>query len=114
MKIKIEGVDPEMIANNILPSAPIHPGEILKDEIESRGITQKALAEQIGLAPSVLNEVLNGKRAMTIEYALLLYAARGIEADLWINLQMQYNRHVAQSNPSFMKRLAGIRRIAAL
>ena len=94
MKIKIEGVDPEMIANNILPSAPIHPGEILKDEIESRGITQKALAEQIGLAPSVLNEVLNGKRAMTIEYALLL--------------------HVVQSNPSFMKRLAGIRRIAAL
>ena len=31
--IKIEGVDPKMIANNLTPSEPIHPGEILKDEI---------------------------------------------------------------------------------
>ena len=36
--IKIEGVDPKMIANNLTPSEPIHPGEILKDEIEYRGI----------------------------------------------------------------------------
>ena len=34
--IKIEGVDPKMIANNLTPSEPIHPGEILKDEIEYR------------------------------------------------------------------------------
>ena len=36
--IKIEGVDPKMIANNLTPSELIHPGEILKDEIEYRGI----------------------------------------------------------------------------
>ena len=41
--IKIEGVDPKMIANNLTPSEPIHPGEILKDEIEYRGIDRKSV-----------------------------------------------------------------------
>ncbi len=53
----------------------IHPGEMIKDEIESRGITQKKLAETTGISPSVLNEMLNGKRAVSTEYALLLEAA---------------------------------------
>lgn len=102
-----------MIANNLLPSEPIHPGEMIKDEIEYRGISQKALANEIGVPASVLCEVLNGKRAVTTEYALLLEAALGIEADLWLNLQMEYNKHVARSNPSFMERLARIRNVAA-
>lgn len=102
-----------MIANNLLPSAPIHPGEMIKDEIEYRGISQKALAEEIGISQSVLNEVLNGKRAVTTEYALLLEAALGIEADLWLRLQVEYNKQVAQSNPSFLARLAKIRQVAA-
>ena len=78
MKINIEGMTPNMIANNLTPSRPIHPGEMIKDEIEYRGISQKALAAEIGLPTSVLNEVLNGKRAVTTEYALLLEAALGI------------------------------------
>jgi addiction module antidote protein HigA len=102
-----------MIANNLNPSSPIHPGEMIKDEIEYRGISQKALAEEIGVPASVLNEVLNGKRAVTTEYALLLEAALGIEADLWLRLQSDYNKQVAQSNPSFLARLAKIRQAAA-
>lgn len=39
--ITIEGVDPKMIANNLTPSEPIHPGEMIKDEIEYRGLSQK-------------------------------------------------------------------------
>lgn len=113
MEIHIKGVDPEMIANNILPSTPIHPGEMIKDEIEYRGISQKALATEIGVPPSVLNEVLNGKRAVTTEYALLLEAALGIEADLWLRLQMEYNKHLAKRNPTFIERLARIRQAAA-
>ena len=58
--IKIEGVDPKMIANNLTPSEPIHPGEILKDEIEYRGISQRKLAAQMGISPTLLNEILNG------------------------------------------------------
>ena len=62
MEIKVEGVSPDMIANNLNSSIAIHPGEMIKDEIEYRGISQKALAAEIGLPASVLNEVLNGKR----------------------------------------------------
>lgn len=113
MEVKVEGVVPNMIANNLTPSNAIHPGEMIKDEIEFRGISQKALAAEIGLPASVLNEVLNGKRAVTTEYALLLEAALGIEADLWLKLQSDYNKQIAKSDPSFMSRLEKIRRVAA-
>ena len=113
MEIKIEGISPNMIANNLNPSNPIHPGEMIKDEIEYRGISQKALAKEIGVPASVLNEVLNGKRSVTTEYALLLEAALGIEADLWIRLQADYNKQIAKSDPTFLARLAKIRQVAA-
>lgn len=112
MEVKLEGISPEMIANNLNPSSPIHPGEMIKDEIEYRGISQKALAAEIGVPASVLNEVLNGKRAVSTEYALLLEAALGIEADLWLRLQADYNKQIAKTNPSFMARLAKIRQAA--
>jgi len=113
MEIKVEGVAPHMIANNLTPVSAIHPGEMIKDEIEFRGISQKALAAEIGLPASVLNEVLNGKRAVTTEYALLLEAALGIEADLWLKLQSDYNKQIAKSDSSFVARLERIRQVAA-
>lgn len=113
MELKLDGIDPKMIANNLTPSQPIHPGEMIKDEIEYRGISQKELAAEIGIPASVLNAVLNGKRAVTTEYALLLEAALGIEADLWLRLQSDYNKQVAKSDPSFMERINRIRKVAA-
>ncbi len=113
MKVKVEGIASDMIANNLTPSTPIHPGEMIKDEIEFRGISQKALAAEIGLPASVLNEVLNGKRAVTTEYALLLEAALGIEADLWLKLQSDYNKQIAKSDSNFMARIKKIRQTAA-
>ena len=113
MEVKVEGVAPHMIANNLTPVSAIHPGEMIKDEIEFRGISQKALAAEIGLPASVLNEVLNGKRAVTTEYALLLEAALGIEADLWLKLQSDYNKQIAKSDYSFVARLERIRQVAA-
>ena len=62
--IKIDGVDPKMIANNLIPFEPTHPGEVLKDEIEFRGISQKKLAKEIGVSYTVLNEILNAKRSL--------------------------------------------------
>lgn len=113
MKVKVEGIASDMIANNLNPNNPIHPGEMIKDEIEFRGISQKALAAEIGVPASVLNEVLNGKRAVTTEYALLFEAALGIEADLWLKLQSDYNKQIAKSDVSFMARLEKIRQMAA-
>lgn len=111
--ITLPGVAPNMIANNLTSSQPIHPGELIKDEIEYRGISQKDLAAEIGIPASVLNAVLNGKRAVTTEYALLFEAALGIDADIWLKIQSDYNKQVAKSNPSFMARINHIRKAAA-
>ena len=73
--ITLPNVNTGMIANNIIPFHPTHPGEILREEIEERGITQTKLAEEIGVKVSLLNELINGKRDFTIEYALMLEAA---------------------------------------
>ncbi|MDR0658107.1 MAG: HigA family addiction module antidote protein [Mediterranea sp.] len=112
--ITLKGVDPRMIANNLTPSEPVHPGEILKEEIECRGISQRKLAAQMGVAYSVLNEVLNAKRPVTTEYALLFEAALGIDAEPLIGIQSDYNMQVTRKNKSFANRLAQIRKMAAV
>jgi addiction module HigA family antidote len=112
--ITIQGIDPRMIANNLEPYRPIHPGEILKEEIECRGISQRKLAAQMGVAYSVLNEVLNCKRPVTTEYALLFEAALGIDAGIFIRMQANYNVQTAKQNKSFVKRLAEVRRVASM
>ena len=102
------------IANNMTSSMLIHPGEMIKDELIAHGITQKELAKQMGVSYTVFNEILNGKRPVTTEYALLLEAALGTSASIWIGLQADYNMQTAKQDKSFMKRLEMIRKIAAL
>lgn len=111
--ITLKGVEPKMIANNLTPSELIHPGEMIKDEIEYRGISQRKLAVQMGISPTLLNEILNGKRAISTEYALLFEAALGIDAEIWLRLQADYDMQVAKSNKSFLERLAQVRKLAA-
>lgn len=112
--VTIEGVDPGMIANNLTSSYLIHPGEMIKDEIEYRGLSQRKLAAQMGISPTLLNEILNGKRAVSTEYALLFEAALGIDAGIWIRLQARYDMRKAKSDKSFLERLAKIRKVAAV
>ncbi len=112
--IEIKGIDPGMIANNLNPFEPTHPGQLIKDELDASGMSQAALAEQLGIRPSHLNEIIKGKRAVNTEMALMLEAALGVPASLWLNLQAAYNMQVAKSDDSFMKRLAQIRKIAAV
>lgn len=110
--ITINGIDNNMIANNLTCAVAIHPGEIIKDELEYRGISQRAFAKEIGVSASLLNEMLNGKRAVTTEYALLIEAALGIDADIWLRMQNAYNKQVAKSNPDFIARLKRISKAA--
>lgn len=51
--------------HELTPSEPIHPGEMLKDELQARNISQRKFAALIGVSYSVLNEVINGKRPVT-------------------------------------------------
>lgn len=111
--ITLKGVDPKMIANNLTSSELIHPGEMIKDEIEYRGLSQRRLAAQMGISPTLLNEILNGKRSVSTEYALLFEAALGIDAEIWIRLQADYDMQKAKSNKSFLERLANVRKLAA-
>lgn len=104
----------DMIANDLTPFEPTHPGELIKDELESRNLTQSKLAESIGVSPSLLNEIIKGKRGVNTEMALLIEAALDVPADLLLNLQRDYNMQVAKSDSTFMKRLASIRNIAAV
>lgn len=114
MNTAVPGIDPKMIANNLTPAYPTHPGEILKDEIEYRGISQRKLAEQMGLTYSVLNEILNGRRPMTEKTALLFEAALGVDAEPLMRLQLKYNMQTARKDESFMERLAQVRKIASM
>ena len=112
--IKIQGIEPDMIANNLTPAYPTHPGEVVKDEIEYRGISQRKLAEQMGISYKMLNDILNGRRPMTTTTAMLLEAALSVPADSLMRLQLKYNMQQATRDKSFMERLAKVRKYAAL
>ncbi len=94
--------------------SPTHPGEVLKDEIEYRKISQRKLAEQMGISYKVLNDLLNGRRMLTTATAMMFEAALDIPADSLMRLQLKYNLQVASSDKTFMERLAKIRQYAAL
>lgn len=87
---------------------------MIKDEIDARGLTQKKLAEQMEVSPTVLNEVLNGKRPVSTEYALMLEAVLGIDAGIWLRLQLDYNLQMTKKNETFLAKLAKLRRVAAV
>ena len=68
-----------------------HPGDVLKEELEARGIS-----EVLSIPYTQLNEILNGKRPVTTDFALMMEAALGINPELLINMQMRYNMSVAR------------------
>lgn len=96
------------------PSVPIHPGEMLKDELQARGLSQRRFANIIGVSYSVLNEILNGKRPVTTEYALKIEAATGIPAYMWLNMQSAYNMQTARHDSRLAAVLEQIRKVAAV
>lgn len=112
--IEIQGTDPAMIANNLTPAYPTHPGEVLKDEIEYRKISQRKLAEQMGISYKMLNDILNCRRPVTTQTAMLFEAALNVPADSLMHLQLKYNMQQAAADPSFMERLKQVRKYAAM
>ncbi len=93
---------------------PTHPGDVLKEELESRGISQKKFSTVIGVSYTMLNEILNGKRPVTSDFALIVEAALGINAELLINMQTRYTMAGARRETTLANRLAEIRRMCAL
>jgi addiction module HigA family antidote len=112
--ITIPGIANNMIANNLEPAYPTHPGEVLKDEIEYRGISQKKLAAEMDVPYTLLNEVLNGKRPVNTELALHIEAALDLPAEPLLKMQVRYNMLVTKRNTQFIEKLNKVRKIAAM
>jgi addiction module HigA family antidote len=93
---------------------PTHPGEVLKDEIEYRGISQTHLAKQMGMSYKILNDILNERRPITTSTAMMFEAALDIPADSLMRLQLKYNMQMAKKDSKLNKRLAEIRKTASL
>jgi addiction module HigA family antidote len=103
-----------MTANNIKSFRPVHPGELIKDELAYRRLSQKSFAKQLKLPYTAFNEILNGKRPVTSDFALLIEAALGIPAYMLAGMQSDYNLQTAQQDKSLAERIAQIRETATL
>jgi addiction module HigA family antidote len=82
-------------ANDIIPAHATHPGELLADELEARQLTQQAIAQQMGVSQAIISQLLHRKRRVSLEMALRLETALDISAELWLNLQRQYDHVTA-------------------
>lgn len=71
-----------------------HPGDVLKDEIEERGLLKIKVAKQLGMQPGHLSELFKGKRHISASLALKLQDLLEISAETWLNLQNRYDLSV--------------------
>ena len=84
---------------------PIHPGEILADELEEIGISAAELSRQLDVPPNRISQILRGMRDITADTALRLGQFFGTGPELWMNLQKTYelDRAMAEIGPQIQK-----------
>ena len=74
---------------------PIHPGEILKDELEELELSANAFAKELAVPTNRITSILNGKRSITADTALRLSRFFGTTPEFWLNLQASYDLKIA-------------------
>lgn len=85
---------------------PIHPGEILKDELDEIGISAAELARQLHVPENRMSEVIRGRRNITADTALRLSRWFGTSTEFWMNLQKNYElRKAAQEHGKEIERI---------
>ncbi|MDH5605793.1 MAG: HigA family addiction module antitoxin [Anaerolineae bacterium] len=95
-----------MVKNSITPP---HPGETLyEDFMEPLGISQSRLARELGVDPRRINEIVNGKRSITVDTALRLEKYFGASAMFWINLQTSYDLRMANRDGVLSQKISKI------
>lgn len=75
---------------------PIHPGEILADELKEMGLSAAELARTLDVPANRISQIIAGKRAISADTALRLARYFGTTADLWMNLQKTYDLDLAR------------------
>lgn len=100
--------------HDLQPSVAIHPGEMLRDELQARGFSQRKFAAMLGMSYSVLNEIVNCKRPVTTECALKIEAATEIPAYIWVDIQKDYDIQMARKDRRMLSAMERIRKAAAV
>jgi antitoxin HigA-1 len=81
--------------------SPIHPGEILlEDFMTPLGLSQYRLAQDIGVTPIRISQIVHGQRAITVDTAMRLARYFGTSAAVWLRLQVRYDLEVAEKQLS--------------
>ena len=80
---------------------PVHPGEVLQDELQEIDLAQSALAKHIGVLPKTINEICRGKRGISAEMSMKLSKALGGSPQFWLNLQN--NWEISQLDEALFK-----------
>lgn len=76
---------------------PSHPGEVIREDfLKPMGLTQEHLAEELGVSFQRINGIVNGKRALTAETAVLLAGRFKTSAGFWMNFQTRYDLYQAR------------------
>ena len=81
--------------NQYTPDHAIHPGEILEETLEARGITRTAFAERSGLSLKTVSQIIHGKAPVSPETAIHFERVLGVSANIWNNLSAYYRLYVA-------------------
>ena len=74
----------------------VHPGEVLKDELEELNVTPTEFARQIDVPPNRVSQIIAGKRAVTGDTALRFGHWFGTDPQFWLNLQSAYEIRIAE------------------
>lgn len=78
----------------IFTDVTLHPGEVLMDELDARGIKKSAFAEQVGMKPGHFSDLLYGRRHVSAALALKLEKLLGISAEYWMRVQVYHDLFV--------------------
>lgn len=75
---------------------PIHPGEILTDELKELGISAAELSRILHVPTNRITQILKGQRAITADTALRISQWLGTSPEFWLNLQKSYELRLAE------------------
>lgn len=88
---------------------PIHPGELLADELEEIGVKPSHLAEALGVSAASISRIIAAKQAVTAEMSLLLGQYFGQSDDVWLKLQATFDIDLARQNDDVIEALKRVR-----
>lgn len=75
---------------------PVHPGEVLRDELDELGMSANAFAEALDVPANRISAILKGQRGVTADTALRLSRYLGTTPQVWLNLQKAFELRVAE------------------